>query len=136
MTYDVYYNNKINMECGFNTDQCLYDLGFHHIEASFSPEGPKSFFFYFSFPYISIQGPCMDCTFEPSQKPLHEVCHVETGDHLMQISPYKRKQDYQSKLLSCRHSSQNMNNKRAKKILINLKDNLPKKFTNNSYLAQ
>lgn len=94
------------------------------------------FFFYFSFPYISIQGPCMDCTFEPSQKPLHEVCHVETGDHLMQISPYKRKQDYQSKLLSCRHSSQNMNNKRAKKILINLKDNLPKKFTNNSYLAQ
>ena len=94
------------------------------------------FCFYFSFPYISIQGPCMDCTFEPSQKPLHEVCHVETGDHLMQISPYKRKQDYQSKLLSCRHSSQNMNNKRAKKILINLKDNLPKKFTNNSYLAQ
>lgn len=94
------------------------------------------FFFYPSFPYISIQGPCMDCTFEPSQKPSHEVCHVETGDHLMQISPYKRKQDYQSKLLSSRHSSQNMNNKRAKKILINLKDNLPKKFTNNSYLAQ
>ena len=45
MTYDVYYNNKINMACGFNTDQCLYDLGFHHMEASFSPEGPKSFLF-------------------------------------------------------------------------------------------
>ena len=45
MNYDVYYNNKINMARGFNTDQCLYDLGFDHMEASFSPEGPKSFFF-------------------------------------------------------------------------------------------
>lgn len=99
----------------------LYDLGFHHMEASFSPEGPKSFFLTLS-PLLINSRP-MDCTSEPSQKPLHEVCHVETGDHLMQISPYKRKQDHQNKLLlSCGHSSQNMNNK-----LINLKDNLPKK---------